>query len=78
MNDDQSAPRQHLANDIGNQPPYKLLEDKGTEPNIVYVGNEPSPTATQIDGPTGEDRFDLVRERPGRREIELGSHERDD
>ena len=78
MNDEESAPRQHLANDTDGQPTYKLLEDKGTEPNIVYVGNEPSPTATQIDGPTGEDRFDLVRERPGRREIELGSNERDD
>ena len=78
MNDEESAPRQHLANDTGGQPTYRLLEDKGTDPNIVYVGNEPSRTATQTDGPTGENEFDLVRERHGRREIEIGSHEDDD
>ncbi len=78
MNDDSSAPRQHLANDTDGQPTYRLLEDRGTEPNIVYVGNEPSPTASQIDGPTGEDEFDLVRERHGRNQIELGSNEREE
>jgi molybdopterin-containing oxidoreductase family iron-sulfur binding subunit len=30
---------------------FKLLEDLGTEPNITYIGNEPSPNAQQIDGP---------------------------
>jgi len=78
MNDDSSAPRQHLANDTDGQPTYRLLEERGTEPNIVYVGNEPSATATQVDGPTGEDEFDLVRERHGRNEITLGSNEDDD
>ena len=78
MNDEESAPRQHLSEDIGDQPTYKLLEEMGTEPNVVYVGNEPSPTATQVDGPTGEDEHGLTRERPGRDEIELGSHGGDD
>ena len=30
---------------------FKLLEEIGTEPNIVYIGNEPGPNAQQVDGP---------------------------
>ena len=30
---------------------FRLLEDIGTEPNIVYIGNEPGPNAQQVDGP---------------------------
>ncbi len=78
MNDEESAPRVHLEQDVDDEATYRLLEDKGTEPNIVYVGNEPSSTATQIDGPVGEDEFDLQRERAGRNEISVGSTGGDD
>ncbi|WP_436935376.1 4Fe-4S ferredoxin N-terminal domain-containing protein [Halovenus marina] len=37
--------------DWGKLSAFKLLEDLGTEPNITYLGNEPSPNAQQIDGP---------------------------
>ncbi|MCH7659070.1 MAG: 4Fe-4S dicluster domain-containing protein [Euryarchaeota archaeon] len=30
---------------------FKLLEDKGTDPNVIYIGNEPGPNAQQVDGP---------------------------
>ncbi|AGB37415.1 4Fe-4S ferredoxin N-terminal domain-containing protein [Natronococcus occultus] len=31
---------------------FKLLEDQGTNPNIIYLGNEPGPSAEQVE-PTG-------------------------
>ena len=30
---------------------FRLLEDMGTQPNVIYIGDEPGPTATQVDGP---------------------------
>jgi Fe-S-cluster-containing dehydrogenase component len=30
---------------------FKLLEEQGTNPNVIYIGNEPGPQAEQIDGP---------------------------
>ena len=30
---------------------FKLLEDLGTDPNVVYLGNEPGPNAEQVEGP---------------------------
>ena len=30
---------------------FRLLEELGTDPNVVFVGNEPGPNATQVDGP---------------------------
>ncbi|WP_265107983.1 4Fe-4S ferredoxin N-terminal domain-containing protein [Halosolutus halophilus] len=29
---------------------FKLLEDIGTNPNVVYIGNEPGPEAEQVEG----------------------------
>ena len=31
---------------------FRLLEQMGTEPNIIYIGNEPGPNAEQVEGPT--------------------------
>ncbi|ELZ00953.1 4Fe-4S ferredoxin N-terminal domain-containing protein [Natrialba asiatica] len=31
---------------------FKLLEDVGTNPNVVYFGNEPGPNAEQVEGPS--------------------------
>ncbi|QSW99433.1 4Fe-4S ferredoxin N-terminal domain-containing protein [Haloterrigena alkaliphila] len=30
---------------------YKLLEDIGTDPNVVYLGDQPGPEAHQVEGP---------------------------
>ncbi|ELY39782.1 4Fe-4S ferredoxin N-terminal domain-containing protein [Natronorubrum tibetense] len=34
---------------------FKLLENMGTDPNVVYLGNEPGPTAEQVEGPVTYD-----------------------
>lgn len=50
MNDPSSEPRQYLEeHEDSNQ--YKLLPEVGNEPNIVYLGQEPSNDAEPIQGP---------------------------
>lgn len=66
MNDPESDPNQHLEqykadnpndqSDWANRPDdrvstFRLLEEIGTKPNVVYVGNEPGPNAEQVEGP---------------------------
>jgi molybdopterin-containing oxidoreductase family iron-sulfur binding subunit len=78
LNDPESAPNQHLeeyresqANDTEVYPnrkehtvsTFKLMEDRGTNPNVHYVGNEPSPHAEQVDGPVTYEDVNLVDER---------------
>jgi Fe-S-cluster-containing dehydrogenase component len=48
MEDPESEPRQHLA-EKSSSSTFKLLEDRGTEPNIVYIGDEPSDDARPIE-----------------------------
>ncbi|WP_049923042.1 4Fe-4S ferredoxin N-terminal domain-containing protein [Halopiger djelfimassiliensis] len=57
---------------------YKLLEDIGTNPNIVYLGNQPGPNAHQVDGPMDyaevgqtDDRKDVL----DRRTVDIESFE---
>lgn len=56
MNDPESDPREHLREkQESNQ--YRLLDEVGNEPNIIYVGRKPSKDATPIEGPVAyEDR----------------------
>ncbi len=49
MDDPESEPRQHLKKK-GGASTFKLLEDRGTEPNVVYIGDEPSDDAREIEG----------------------------
>ncbi|RQG96830.1 4Fe-4S ferredoxin N-terminal domain-containing protein [Natrarchaeobius oligotrophus] len=42
---------------------FRLLEDIGTNPNIVYLGNEPGPNAQQVDGPVAYDDVGLTDNR---------------
>lgn len=49
---------------------FKLLEEVGTNPNVVYIGNEPGPNAEQVPGPISyeeightDKRKDVVGER---------------
>ena len=58
MNDGDSDPRQHLREKVeSNQ--YRLLPEVGNEPNIVYVGREPSKDATPVQGPTAYESRDM-------------------
>ena len=66
MNDPESDPQQYLdrvkeenpndQDDFPSRPndtvsTFRLLEEYGTDPNVVYIGNEPSEGAEQIEGP---------------------------
>ncbi|MCU4973935.1 4Fe-4S dicluster domain-containing protein [Halobacteria archaeon AArc-m2/3/4] len=50
MNDSESDPREYLREN-DEETRFKLLEQQGNEPNIVYLGNEPSNEAKPVDGP---------------------------
>ena len=50
MNDSESQPRQYLREKRG-ESRFNLLEQTGNEPNIVYLGDQPSKDARTIDGP---------------------------
>lgn len=50
MNDPDSDPREHLRERRGVSR-FNLLEQTGNEPNIVYLGEQPSKDARPIDGP---------------------------
>ena len=50
MKDPDSQPRQYLRERSG-ESRYKLLEQQGTEPNVVYLGHQPSQDAVPVDGP---------------------------
>ncbi|ELY48237.1 4Fe-4S ferredoxin N-terminal domain-containing protein [Natronorubrum sulfidifaciens] len=45
---------------------FKLLEDVGTDPNIVYLGNEPGPDAEQVEGPVA---YDQVGQTDNRKDV---------
>ncbi len=59
LNDPESDPNQFLdeAREDPEKPSsFRLLEDVGTNPNIVYVGHEPGPNADQISAEEARDR----------------------
>jgi len=55
MNDPDSEPNRYLAQrreeNGGDLPTFRLLEDLGTEPNVIYIGTPPSSRAELVDGP---------------------------
>jgi molybdopterin-containing oxidoreductase family iron-sulfur binding subunit len=67
MNDPASAPNRYLAarreESGGRLPTFRLLEDLGTEPNIVYVGTPPSSRAELVEGPVSYEAWDLIEDR---------------
>ena len=77
LEDPDSAPREHLADLDANESTFRLLEDHGTEPNIVYVGNEPSPDATPVEGPRTLDEMnrDLQAHRTEREPVTYPSED---
>ncbi|MEF8757176.1 MAG: 4Fe-4S dicluster domain-containing protein [Halobacteriales archaeon] len=48
LEDPDSEPRRHLR-EKNSTSTFKLLEDRGTEPNVIYVGNEPGEDARAIE-----------------------------
>ncbi|MCU4799266.1 4Fe-4S dicluster domain-containing protein [Halobacteria archaeon HArc-gm2] len=78
LNDEESAPNQHLeaykqahqndhsdwenrTDDIVST--FKLMEERGTNPNVQYIGNEPSEHARQVEGPVAYEDMGLVDDR---------------
>ncbi|MBI4282583.1 MAG: 4Fe-4S dicluster domain-containing protein [Chloroflexi bacterium] len=55
MNDPNSEPRRYLERRRqekgGHLSTFRLLDELGTEPNILYIGPQPSRRAKQVDGP---------------------------
>jgi Fe-S-cluster-containing dehydrogenase component len=49
MDDPESDPRQHLRKKQGSST-FRLLEESGADPNVIYVGDEPSEEAHVIEG----------------------------
>ena len=81
MNDPESDPNQHLeeykdahANDQSEFPDrkdhtvstFRALEERGTDPAITFIGNEPSEEARQIEGPVSYDEKGLLNNRKER------------
>jgi molybdopterin-containing oxidoreductase family iron-sulfur binding subunit len=69
LNDPDSEPNRYLAQrreeNGGRLPTFRLLEDLGTEPNVVYIGSPPSSQATLVDGPVSYESWGLVEDRRG-------------
>ena len=67
MNDPDSEPNRYLAKRReeakGNLPTFRLLEDLGTEPNIIYIGTPPSSRAELVEGPVSYGAWELVEDR---------------
>jgi Fe-S-cluster-containing dehydrogenase component len=67
LNDPGSPPRRHLAKRReeagGNLPTFRLLEDMGTEPNVIYIGQPPSSRAELVEGPWSYADWGLVEDR---------------
>lgn len=70
LNDPESDPRQYLAENEG-EPTFRLLEDRGTEPKHIFIGNHPSPAAEPVEGPVRVEEMGLQKHRQGRDPIEL-------
>ncbi|MDZ7850299.1 MAG: 4Fe-4S dicluster domain-containing protein [Halodesulfurarchaeum sp.] len=75
MDDPNSEPRKYLRENQGKSR-FKLLEDRGTEPNIVYLGHEPSKEARPIEDSDTfkdpEEAIEIEQHPPDSRETEVG------
>ncbi len=67
LNDPDSPPNRHLARRReeagGNLPTFRLLEDLGTEPNIIYIGQPPSSNAELVEGSWTYEDWGLTEDR---------------
>ncbi|AUX09718.1 Fe-S-cluster-containing hydrogenase subunit [Halalkaliarchaeum desulfuricum] len=58
MNDRDSDPREHLREKEGSNQ-YRLLDEVGNEPNIVYIGKRPSKDAEPVQGPVSYEELNM-------------------
>ena len=67
LNDPESPPNRYLAQRReaagGNLPTFRLLEELGTEPNIIYIGQPPSARAEIVEGDWGYEDVGLTDDR---------------
>jgi Fe-S-cluster-containing dehydrogenase component len=67
LNDPESAPNRYLAarreEAGGNLPTFRLLEDLGTEPNIIYIGQPPSNRTELVESPWTYEDWGLTEDR---------------
>lgn len=62
MNDPDSDPQQYLDdNDRANR--FRLLGESGNDPNVVYLGHEPSAKAEPVEGPYSYEDLGMVETR---------------
>lgn len=64
MNDPDSEPNRYLARrreeNGGRLPVFRLLEDLGTQPNVIYIGSPPSPRAELVENPVSYSEWGLA------------------
>jgi Fe-S-cluster-containing dehydrogenase component len=67
LNDPESEPMQYLKARIeesnGQLSTFRLLDDLGTKPNVIYIGHQPSRSAKAVDGPVRYEDWGFVHER---------------
>jgi Fe-S-cluster-containing dehydrogenase component len=67
LNDPESAPQRYLRQrreeNGGQLHTFRLLEDMGTDPNIIYIGQPPSSRAELAEGPVRYEDWNLVEDR---------------
>jgi Fe-S-cluster-containing dehydrogenase component len=67
LNDPDSGPRRYLARrreeNGGNLSTFRLLEDLGTDPNIIYIGTPPSAQAELSEGPITYEDWGITEDR---------------
>lgn len=67
LNDPLSVPNVYLAQRRkeagGNLPTFRLLDELGTQPNIIYIGQPPSKNAELVDGPFTVEDWGLTDDR---------------
>ena len=66
LNDPDSPPRRYLERRRQENPnlsTFRLLDELGTQPNIVYIGQEPTRNAKPVTGPTRYEDIGLIEDR---------------
>jgi len=78
LNDPESDPNQHLEEYRANHPndrsefedrnpdtvsTFRAMEERGTEPGVIFIGNEPSVHAEQVEGPVTYEDKGLIDDR---------------
>lgn len=67
LNDPNSEPNQYLERRRqekgGRLQTFRLLDDLGTKPNVIYIGTHPSRRAKEVPGPVSYEEWGLIKNR---------------